>query len=224
MRRMISPVAALIASFKPVETIPAGLLITRRHGFSFSSRSRMARVPSSDIPSATMTSNPPDGGSWARIDRRESSIRSCSFRAGIITDTLELVVITSPFTRFYQLRYNMEICGCGWDRRNTGNTLIGAHIVTTRCRSCTASKIIDHHRGKIQSSGDGWGSRDQTEVEAGGIREIRRRCPTCYVVCNRVASGISTPASPMLRLFLQTAPTPLSLLMPLPPFLYVVLL
>src|SRR6185503_8328821 len=87
MRTMISPRAAAMAAFKPVETIRPGLLITRNCACRLAASSRYARVPSVDIPSAAMISMPPSGGIWARMDWIQGSMCPASFRHGITTET-----------------------------------------------------------------------------------------------------------------------------------------
>src|SRR5438876_11629077 len=72
-----------MAAFNPVAAIRFGLSITRTLGSLVSIFLRSSLVPSSDMPSATITSKPPLGASCASTEERHASISPTSLRQGI---------------------------------------------------------------------------------------------------------------------------------------------
>jgi hypothetical protein len=84
---MIDPRASRSAALRPLETKPPGLSTTVSRESSLDSRLRISRVPSSDIPSATITSKPPGISHWSNIEDRQRAMWSISFLHGMMTET-----------------------------------------------------------------------------------------------------------------------------------------
>src|SRR5690242_16429408 len=76
-----------MATFQPAGAIRAGLATTLSRGSSAARRSRIERVASSLMPSATTISKPPGGASWAKSDLIAASMDLSSLRAAMTTVT-----------------------------------------------------------------------------------------------------------------------------------------
>src|SRR5690554_1492239 len=71
-----------------------GLSTTRRRACCLDKHSRISRVPSVDIPSETITSKSPVGGSWLRREATHVSMCSASSRQGTTTEITGRPVLT----------------------------------------------------------------------------------------------------------------------------------
>ena len=81
------PRASEMALFVEETQFPLWAPFIMRIGRSPAAFRRMSRVPSVEPSSATMTSNPPSGGSRRRRDSRASGRKRLPFQTGITTET-----------------------------------------------------------------------------------------------------------------------------------------
>src|SRR5262245_59194910 len=87
MRATYLPLAARIPSFMAQGVIRRGLSTILKCEWDDSSLLNTSLVPSSDIPSTTMTSKPPEGSSWVIIERKQFSMCRRSFRQSTTMET-----------------------------------------------------------------------------------------------------------------------------------------